>query len=265
MRTLRTLLVVTVAGAALWIPGPANADGGAFISFDRTHYLPGETAVGEGYIYVPEKHQDLIDRGPFYGYLARDPAAGGDLYLGPVEFERYAREEFELHLSFVVPDVPGEYYLVRVCNDPCTVPGFREPLTGTISVVQTEREAELLTANEKLGYKNYALGRKVRKAERTIEELEAQLAATDTEPVVEPAPEPVDVPAAAPVLAVPTSAGAEVDRPLVEAWALFGIVVAFLAAMFGIGLALILSRRSARIVVPDTIAELEVPEPERVG
>jgi len=44
----------------------------------------------------------------------------------------------------------------------------------------------------------------------------------------------------------------------VEAWALFGIVSAFIAAALAIGLALVFSRRSApRIVVPDTIAELE--------
>jgi hypothetical protein len=47
MRGRRWVLVAVGIGAAFVVPTPAAANGGAYIEFDRTHYLPGETAVGE--------------------------------------------------------------------------------------------------------------------------------------------------------------------------------------------------------------------------
>ena len=50
----------------------------------------------------------------------------------------------------------------------------------------------------------------------------------------------------------------DAGRPLVEAWALLAIVVALLVALVSVALGLIFSRRhAARMVVPDTIAELD--------
>src|SRR4051812_39297414 len=132
MRALRGAAATMFVGLVLVLPAAAKADGGAFISFTKTHYLPGEVARGEGYVYVPKQHQDLLDRGPFYGSLANAGPGDQDLQVGPVEFEPYGKTEFQLHLSFTVPDVVGDYYTVRVCNVPCPVSGFREPLTGTI-------------------------------------------------------------------------------------------------------------------------------------
>ena len=43
---------------------------------------------------------------------------------------------FALSASFTVPDPPGDSYAPGVCNDPCTISGFREPLTGGISIVR---------------------------------------------------------------------------------------------------------------------------------
>ena len=245
MRTLRAAVVATIAVVPFVLaPTPASADGGAYITFERTHYLPGETAVGEGYVYVPKQHQDLLERGPFYGYLGGTD--GSDVRLGTVEFERYGKEEFELHLAFTVPDVVGDYYTVRICNEPCSIAGFREPLTGPISIVHTEREAELLNENTKLGYRNYALGRKLRKAERQLAELQATLAdetdvgdaSTDvlTAEVAQPSP-------ASHVLGIPATV--QEGRPLVEAWAMFGLGASALVAVGAIALALIFSRRSA--------------------
>ena len=239
MRALRGTAATLLVAIALAAPVTARADGGAFISFARTHYVPGDVAEGEGYIYVPVKHQDLIDRGPFFSYLVNAGPAGEDLLLGTVEFERFAKTEFELRLSFTVPDVPGDYYTVRVCNDPCTVSGFREPLTGTISIVQTEREGALLTENTKLSYRNYALQRQVRKAERTAEELHAELVALEVSSAAAPLPSP----AAEPVVRTVVEHD---DRPLVDAWALVGIGGAFLVALGGVGIAIAFSRGSRR-------------------
>jgi len=272
VRTLRTAAVATlVAAATLAFPAAASADGGAYISFDRTHYLVGETAVGEGYVYVPKQHQDLLDEGPFHGYLDTSDAAGGDLRLGTVTFERFGRTEFELRLSFTVPDVVGDSYTVRVCNDPCTVAGFREPLTGEISIVHTAREAELLTANTKLDYRNYALARKLRKAERAGDALQAELdealAARDRYALEIATLRAAASPASAPVGA--STGGGDIDagRPLTDAWTLVVLGGAVLLAALAIGLALVFSRRhQPRIVIPNTIGELAVaPDPEPVA
>ena len=253
MRALRTLVtaVLLAIGAVLMLPAVASADGGAFISFDRTHYLAGETANGQGYIFVPTKHQDLLEQGPFYGYLVNAGPDGSDLDVGTVVFERYAEEEFELSLSFVVPDVAGDYYTVRVCNEPCTIAGFQEPLTGTISIVETEREATLLTQNTRLDYRMFSLGRKLRKAERTIGELEATLASRPAEETAEtvpagtdPATAPIDPSPVAFVQPVATSGGS--TRPLVEAWALLGLGGTAIVAISCIVVAVVLGRGSSR-------------------
>ena len=263
MRVLRGTAATILLGLVLVLPATARADGGAYISFDKTHNLVGTVAEGEGYIYVPKQHQDLLERGPFYAILV-NASGGQDLRVGTVEFEPYGRTEFELHMSFTVPDVSSDLYTVRICNDPCTVSGFREPLTGQISVIHTALEGELLTRNTKMTYRNYSLERRARKAERTVTELETELAAAQggstaeaAAPVAEPSP-----PAFAPVRTV----FEHDDRPLVDAWALFGLGAALLAALCAIGLALVFSRRPPRLVVPDTIEELERDEePARVG
>ena len=66
MRAGRGIVIATTMGALLLHPVAARADGGAFIEFNRTHYLPGETATGETYVYLEGPHQGLLDRGPFY-------------------------------------------------------------------------------------------------------------------------------------------------------------------------------------------------------
>lgn len=243
MRALRCSVSTILVGLMLAVPAGARGDGGAFISFDQTHYLPGEIVDGESYVYVPRKHQDLIERGPFYAFLV-NASGDADLRLGTVGIERSGAEEFELRMSFTVPDVAGDYYTVRICNDPCTVSGFREPLTGTISIVRTQREAALLNENTDLTYRTYALERKVRRAERTVEDLEAALAAAEAEvtaaaqmttEVVAPSPPP------APIRSQPQAVDA--GRPLVDAWALFGLGGALLVALGCVGVAIAFSRR----------------------
>ena len=47
----------------------AVANGGAYLEFDGTHHLVGDEVRGSVTVTVPERRQDLLDRGPFYGYL----------------------------------------------------------------------------------------------------------------------------------------------------------------------------------------------------
>ena len=205
--------------------------------------------------YVPENHQDLIDRGPYYAWLVPGgppmqegrPLPEGVIRLGEVEFEPYRKTEFELHVAFTMPDVAGAYYTVSICNDPCTVLGFREPLNGPISVVDTPREAELLNENSELTAKTYDLRWQLRKAERKLTEATEGLDATDgtilglaaevsrLERELEAAE---NRPAAAPTVTVD-------ERPLVEAWALLGLGIALIVGLVTIVLALAFARRSA--------------------
>ena len=187
MRARRGLVIAATVGAVLWSPFAARADGGAYIAFDRTHYLPGETATGEAYVYLEEQHQGLLDRGPFYAYLLTEGAVvrpghavpAGAIRVGTFSVERSRPEWFEMKVSFAVPDLAGDFYPVVACNDPCTISGFKEPLSGLISIVQTAREGTLLTQRQRLLARIYALRRRGKKTEKALAELNSQLVDTN--------------------------------------------------------------------------------------
>jgi len=268
MRAFRAIVVGLVFGFVLAIPLEAGADGGAYLQFDDTHYQPGDPVTGGGWIYVPENKQFLLDRGPFYALLMPGgpaiqegrPLPEGVIRLGQVEFEPYRKTEFELHVSFTMPDVEGAYYTVAICNDPCTISGFREPLNGRISVVHTEREGELLNENSRLQSAAYNLRWRLGKAESSAIELEDALDASRDHALALSAEigrlgRELEAANRRPALAPATVVD---DRPLVEAWALLGLGIALIVGLLTFALALAFSRQAAsRVVVPDTIAELD--------
>lgn len=187
MRRRRWIGAAMLVGATLGGPSMAWADGGAYIDLDRTHYLRGQTAQAKGYVYVPRAKQHLFERGPFYLYVTPErtpigegrPIPEGAVRVGTVSIDRGRGKTFELRASFVVPQLDGETYALGVCNEPCTIAGFREPLTGTISIVATAREGELLNQVDVLNRQAWNLRRQVRKAERVDEDLRAQLGAAE--------------------------------------------------------------------------------------
>ncbi len=259
MRTLRWFVVSAVVGAVLAVPTGASANGGAYIDFDKTHYLPGETAIGETYVYVPERKQGLLERGPFYAYVLPTgtsiregrPIPGGAIRVGTFSIEREKREQFELRVSFIVPDLAGDFYSVMACNDPCTISGFREGLSGTISVVRTVREGQLLTQQERLEGKIRGLRHQLRKAERRNEGMQAALDASEQARLsLASQMHRLNERLAADA----TRAGSASARPLIDPWAAAGIVIALLGLA---GALAIRRRRPQPMVVPDTIEELE--------
>jgi hypothetical protein len=256
MRTLRATAVAVVVVGTLALPSGASADGGAYIDFGGgTHYLAGDPATGTAFVAVPSSRQGLLDRGPFSTFLLTGgawlqegrPIPDGAIRVGTVAIERVQGRSFRLTVPVTVPDLPGGFYDVAVCNVPCTIAGFREPLVGTISIVETEREGELLTDNSKLWSRTYHFRSRARKVEKANEELATQLEQSRIavgeltsevdrlETALEVASRPVVLPPAA----------ADPDRPLAESWPLFGIAIAVVAAALAIGLALVFSRRSA--------------------
>ena len=175
MRASRGIVIAATVGAVLLSPLAALADGGAYIAFDRTHYLPGETATGD------------LNRGPFYAYLLTGgavvrrghPIPAGAIRVGTFSVEPSRPEWFEMKVSFTVPDLSGDFYSVVACNDPCSISGFKEPLSGLISIVQTAREGALLTQRQRLLARIYVLRLRGKKSEKALAELNGQLVDTN--------------------------------------------------------------------------------------
>jgi hypothetical protein len=182
MRGRRRFLGVMLACVLLGTAADATANGGAYLEFDRTHYLPGDAGVATTYVSVPRRKVHLFDRGPFYLFavpngmslLEGQPVPSGAIRLGTVTIEE-EKDAYELVAEFTVPHIDPGFYEIGVCNDPCTISGFRESLEGRISIVETRREAELLTQNAELRGRLFGVRREARRAERRLEAAEGEL------------------------------------------------------------------------------------------
>jgi len=259
MRRCRWIGAATIVGMTLAGPTAASADGGAYLVLERTHYLPGQTARAEGYVSVPPTKQDLFDRGPFYLYVVPKrssvvegrPITDGAVRVAAISIKQERGTSFELHASFVVPDLAGDSYGLWVCNDPCTISGFREPLTGEISIVATAREGELLTELYRLQNRTWMLRRQVRKAERGADEVEAQL--LDAE--VARSALAIDMRELRAIEAQPTPTSDR--RPFIPAWGAVILTLGLLVVAVAIG------TRSRRRSGPVILDPIEDPERER--
>jgi hypothetical protein len=258
MRTFRWFTVATMIAALLAMPVEAAADGGSYIELDRTHYLPGETAVGIAYVFVPERKQVLFQRGPFYAFLVPKgdaisedrPVPDSVIRVGTFFIEHEKGKSFELRVSFTVPDLPGAFYSIAFCNDPCTISGFREALTGVISIVRTPREGQLLTEQSRLDSRIFGLRHQLRKAERAGEELQAQLFASEAER------QRLSTELSRLEDELTAATASPETRWMIDGWVVVGLVI--LLALLSLASALAKwRRRPANIVVPDTIEELE--------
>jgi hypothetical protein len=179
--TIGTVIVAAVIGAQLWTVAPAMANGGAYLSFDQTYYAPGSEVSVEAYVYVPEKRADLLDRGPFWLYALSDgtrfevgaPIPDGAIRLAALTVVAGDDDEYELEATFPMPAAAPGSYDVAVCNDPCTVSGFGEPLFGVFTLAGSQREIVLLKENEELRARASNLEREVRKVRKDAGEVEA--------------------------------------------------------------------------------------------
>jgi len=248
MRRHRWIGAAMIIGATLAGPTAASADGGAYLDLDGTHYLPGETARVESYISVPAARQQLFERGPFYLFLAPKgasvvegrPIPDPAVRVAAISIEEQRGTAFELHASFVVPDLIGDSYGIWVCNDPCTISGFREPLTGEISIVATAREAELLRDVSRLNGRTWSLHRQVRRAERATDDAEARLLDAEV------ARSELAIELRALTATDPRPISNETRRPLVPAWGAVILAVGLLVLAVAI---VIRSRRRSEPVM----------------
>jgi len=171
-------LVATVVAAS-----PANANGWSLIELDRTHYVAGDRGTASAYVRVPKRHEDLLDRGPFYLFalprgvqvVEGKPIPADAVRIGTFTIKRDRNQWFELQAAFSTPQLGSDYFEVALCNDPCTVDGFGDALTGAMSIVATHREAKLLVQNDRLRGHVFQWKRQARHAQRRLEEAERQL------------------------------------------------------------------------------------------
>jgi hypothetical protein len=271
MRVTRWFVTTALAASVLTLATPARADGGAYISLDETYYVSGNTAHAEGYVWIPEKKRDILDRGPFYAYLIPPksaylsesrPLPPGTIRVGTFDIEPFGKEEIELSVTFTIPSVATGTYTMQLCNEPCTVAGFREPQTGQLTIAATATEAQLLRERDRLNDEIWSVKSKLKRAGRDADELQAQLddavAEGDRYALQIAELQAQGTALSTPGAVMPTSAAND-DRPMIDAWALVTIGGGFLVVLLTIALAVVFSRRQApRLTVPDTIAELEV-------
>ena len=261
--------LVALTAAVLVLPArSAAADGGAYIDFGGTFFTrgggPSGTASGKAFVSVPHAEQDIFDRGPFHAYLlpyGRSIQEGRRLPESAIRVGTFAVDHVEgkvfvLRVSFAVPDVKSGMYGVHLCNEPCTVAGFREPLNGVITIAGTSAEAKFVQQLYEARWNIRWLQDRVERLKGLRQELEAELeGATFARAELERQLE--ELRSAESATVAPTS---EKGRPLAEGWALVALGIAVVVALTSIVLAIVFARRRvphAPFVVPDTIAELD--------
>jgi hypothetical protein len=246
----RGALIAVVAGSLLLVPSPALANGGAYIALDGTHYEPGSTAVATAYVSVPKGKQALLEQGPFYAYVLPgnaairkgEPIPDEAIRVGTFAIERERPTQFELVAEFTVPEIDGDVYSIQMCNDPCTLTGFREQLWGQISIVATPREAELLIEQQRLTRRFFHVRRDAHRAEKELAELRGTLAQAEADNAA--LAEMVNDLRQRRAPAATDRAATTSRRPLVDPWAAALIAVAVLA----LAVAVAKRRRRAPII-----------------
>jgi hypothetical protein len=183
MRGIRMLFLTAMVGATVLVsPSGATANGGAYLEFDRTYYVAGDEGRGVTYVSLPTRKEHLLDEGPFHVFaLPRGVSLREGHPIPPTAIRlgtAVVTEEdgsYELETDFIVPDLDPGWYQIGVCNDPCTISGFRESLGGSLAIVETRREAQLLTANDRLRGELFGARREVRRAEHRLAQAEDEL------------------------------------------------------------------------------------------
>ena len=190
MRKARiAVIVATFTCVAASLATPAGANGGAYIELDRTYYLPGASVSATSLVYVPDRKVDLLERGPFWLYAVPRgsqvapgrPIPSAVTALAPLTIRADGKETYELTATFTMPSLPAGEYRVSVCNEPCTLSGFGEPLSGTFFAAQTQAEIDLRTRNEQLAAEVSNLERVARKHAKEFEELELAMVTAQRE------------------------------------------------------------------------------------
>lgn len=183
MRGRQRLLATALAGGLLLVnPTGAAANGGSYLEFDQTHFLPGDAGVAIASVSVPRKRTGIFDRGPFYLFAVPDgrlragrPVPESAIRLGTFTIEDEKGASFKLRAGFTAPELPSGSYFMGLCNEPCTIAGFGDPLYGSVSIVATRLEGRLLSQNDRLRIKLLGEQSEARRAKRRVERVQGEL------------------------------------------------------------------------------------------
>jgi hypothetical protein len=276
MRASRPIGLAIIAVSMLW-PAPASAGGWDALHFRRDHYLAGEVVTTTDAFFAGElEGAGPLDGRAYYAYLLpqRATQAGfgmidpptipeGSIGLGaleisaPFEPKRYDGPYARASLTFTVPDVPTGDYAIGFCDDPCEHGYVGWLAWGSIRIVHTEQEGELLAALDRQQVEEWRLRHDLRRAARDAGDLATELdeakAALQLERLEATA-------SSRPIVAV--QAKAEHDEAGFAWWqTLLGVAI-------GSGAGLWLGRRRRlrdTVVVPETVPEDHLERLERVG
>lgn len=193
---LVALLSVGIVSVGIVLAPGATARAGGWDSLDfpEDHYLVGEEARTRDVFFAGA----LEDSGPldgrtYYAYLLPRTKhvfamieapiiPEGSIRLGALEIAGPFREKDGLYarasLAFTVPDVPTGTYPIGFCDDPCVHGTVGWLAWGSITIVHTEEEGELLAALARERERTWRLRYDLRRSERAAERLEARVAAT---------------------------------------------------------------------------------------
>ena len=172
----RAMTAAVLVAVLVWLPAEAAANGGAYLELDHTYYVHGASGEAEYYAEIPRRHQDLLERGPFYGYLLplRDrlvegrPLPSSAVRVGTFTVEEGKGDVFEFTLVFDTPTLSTGDYQVRLCNDPCTVTGFDEPVTGYATIAATATEVQLMRRTTELRAEVFHAERQLERAQHEL-------------------------------------------------------------------------------------------------
>jgi hypothetical protein len=235
MRTFRLIVVAAVALGVAGSPGLAGANGGAYFDLGGpdSYYVggdPDDPLIGTYFARIPEENRGILDKGPFYVYVMPtrvgieegEPIPAQAILVDTIEISHRAGSTYRFSTSFTMPELPTGYYKIEVCNSPCTISGFREPIGGYFTVVATQMEAALLKEREKLQAQLNGTKRELRKTTERLDSILVDLdsARLSRDALVERVTElEVEIAALeAEIEAAATATATEEQRTIVDPW-----------------------------------------------
>lgn len=174
---------VAATAAVLLLPATSAWAGGmSSFRFDDPYVVVGETVTGRATFYTEARGTGRIENGPWHAYLIPEggwieppdiPAAA--VQLGPIAIEDGGHGRATASITFTVPDVTLGSYHLGLCNVPCTESFVGDLGGGWLSIARTDEGAALLQgldrAEQDLRRVRYRLARRIRTAERPLENL----------------------------------------------------------------------------------------------
>jgi hypothetical protein len=175
-------LVAAIAAVTVLAPAWASAGGMSSFRFEDPYVVVGQTVTGRATFYTEARGTGRIENGPWHAYLIPEggwieppdiPAAA--VYLGPIAIEDGGHSRATASITFTVPDVTLGPYHLGLCNVPCTESFVGDLGGGWLSIARTDEGAALLQgldrAEQDLRRVRYRLARRIRTAERPLENL----------------------------------------------------------------------------------------------